>query len=82
MDIENPPLTDNPQLNRWLELLTEKLRHIDKLDVDQISFREITDPAAPTDGYVLLYAKDATGNKEKLSARFETGAVQDVASEP
>lgn len=82
MLIENPPRTGNAELDMWLEALTEKLRFMDKIECEQISFKEITDPLAPSDGYVLLYAKDAGSSKEKLSARFETGAVQDIGAEP
>jgi hypothetical protein len=45
-------------------------------------FIEQTDPAAPADVNVRLYAKDAGAGKTALVARFPTGAVQTIATEP
>lgn len=43
--------------------------------------KEISDPSAPGAGECVLYLKDV-GGKTQLTARFETGAVQQVAIEP
>lgn len=43
---------------------------------------EIADPAAPASNRVVLYAKDSGGGKTQIVARFNTGAVQILATEP
>ena len=50
--------------------------------VEYIGFEEIADPTAPADTHARLYVKDAGSSKTKLSVRFPTGAVIDIASEP
>lgn len=46
-----------------------------------VVFAERTDPDAPADTKVVLYARD-NGGKTELAARFASGAVQQVAIEP
>lgn len=43
---------------------------------------EIADPAAPSANTGRLYFKDDGGGKTRLAARFPTGAVQTIATEP
>lgn len=53
-----------------------------------IEFREYnnatptTDAAAPSDGRCVLYCRDNGAGKEQLCVRFNTGAVQVLATEP
>jgi Pectate lyase superfamily protein len=55
-----------------------------RLDIDAgaMTLAEMTAPAAPADGSVVLYAVAAGGGKTKLMALFATGAAQQVALEP
>jgi hypothetical protein len=45
-------------------------------------FIEIADPAAPAANNAVLYAKDNGAGKTQLAVRFNTGAVQILATEP
>lgn len=45
-------------------------------------FNEIADPAAPATNIGALYMRDNGGGKTQLVARFPTGAVQVIATEP
>lgn len=45
-------------------------------------FGEISDPAAPPSNFARLYARDDGGGKTQLVVRFNTGAVQVIATEP
>ena len=45
-------------------------------------FLEQSDPAAPATNIALLYAKDNGSGKTQIVARFATGAVQVIATEP
>lgn len=44
-------------------------------------FEEISDPAAPAANHGIVYCRD-TGGKTQLVIRFNTGAVQVIATEP
>lgn len=82
MQIPQPPKTGNSELDFWLVQLIKELRHFSKAEADQVEFTEISDPDAPSDGKGILYCKDAGLGKTKLSIRFATGVVQDIATEP
>lgn len=47
-----------------------------------IIFSEKTDSAAPAADKVTLYAKDNGAGKTLLVARFSSGAVQTIATQP
>jgi len=47
-----------------------------------VNLQETSDPAAPGSNEVRLYAKDNGAGKTQLVARFATGAVQTIATEP
>lgn len=49
---------------------------------DAIESPEISDPAAPAANTALLYARDNGAGKTQWVARFPTGAVQVIATEP
>lgn len=48
------------------------------IDMEELS----SDPSAPSANRVRLFLKDTGGGKSQLTARFATGAVQVVATEP
>jgi hypothetical protein len=50
------------------------------LDIGE--FNGATDPAAPADNRGRLYVRDNGAGKEQLCVRFNTGAVQVLATEP
>lgn len=50
--------------------------------VGHISGAEIADPAAPAANTGILYFRDNGAGKTQLVARFPTGAVQVIATEP
>lgn len=53
------------------------------IDVAQgVTIEQILPPAAPLTGNVTLFCEDAGAGKAKLSAKFHTGAVQVIATEP
>lgn len=52
--------------------------HLDK----HVLLVEISDPDAPDANGVKLYARDSGGGKTQIVARFATGAVQVLATEP
>ncbi len=47
-----------------------------------IEFIEMTDPAAPTNTHSRLYTRLNGGGKTELCVRFNTGAIQILATEP
>ncbi|MCR4339412.1 MAG: hypothetical protein NUW01_05940 [Gemmatimonadaceae bacterium] len=47
-----------------------------------VLFAEISDPDAPAANGARLYAKDSGAGKTLIVARFPTGAVQTIATEP
>lgn len=47
-----------------------------------IDLLEIADPAAPASNHGVLYVRDNGSGKTQLCARFPTGAVQVIATEP
>lgn len=47
-----------------------------------VELGKLTDPAAPAANFGLLYMKDNGGGKMQIVARFPTGAVQVIATEP
>lgn len=51
-------------------------------DGGYMQYREVTDPAAPGANLARLYARDNGAGKTQLVARFNTGAVQVIATEP
>lgn len=59
----------------------QEATEIDILGGD-ILFTERADPAAPAANKAVLYSKDNGGGKTQIVARFPTGAVQVIATEP
>jgi len=51
-------------------------------DGGAVQFIEIGDPAAPAVNNAVLYVKDNGAGKTQLAVRFNTGAVQVIATEP
>lgn len=47
-----------------------------------LQFREVADPSAPASDFGFLYMKDNGSGKTQLVARFPTGAIQVIATEP
>lgn len=47
-----------------------------------VTFTERTDPAAPAADKAILYAKDNGSGKTLLVVRFNTGAIQTIATQP
>lgn len=47
-----------------------------------LQFEETTDPTAPAANNAILYAKDNGAGKTQIVARFPTGAIQVLATEP
>lgn len=71
------------QLKAWCHELYKYLEYQSRIEVEYIEMKELTsDPAAPGANRVRVYAVDNGSSKTKLSARFNTGAVQSVAVEP
>lgn len=52
------------------------------LGAHSLGGQEIADPAAPAANHGVLYFRDNGSGKTQLVARFPTGAVQVVATEP
>jgi hypothetical protein len=79
-----PPVTnDVKQLRDWCDQLYQWLIYPDKLEIQFIEMKELAnDPSAPGTNRVRLYAKDTGGSKTRIYARFSTGVVQTVATEP
>lgn len=70
------------RLEHFLKGLRRSKGHL-ILDDGGLELEELsTDPDAPTAGRVALYAKDNGSGKTGLYARFNTGAVQQIAVEP
>lgn len=70
-----------------LELLLKLFRRDPQggyaMDSSFLQMQELdTDPPAPTANRVRLYARDNGAGKTQLCARFATGAVQVIATEP
>lgn len=66
-----------------IEPVTNQTEPVLKLNEGFMRFyQRAADPAAPSAGNVVVYAKDAGGGKTGLYARFDTGAVQQLALEP
>ena len=83
MDLSPPPVTGNPEFDEWAERLYRFLKYMPKLECQFIELQELSaSPAAPGTNRVRVYAIDTGGAKTQLSARFATGAVQAVATEP
>jgi len=83
MDLGPPPVTGNEAFDEWAELLYAYLRYPPKLECQFIEMQELSaSPDAPAVNRVRVYAIDTGGAKTQLSARFATGAVQAVATEP
>ena len=82
MDLSPPPATGNEKFDEWIERLYRYLQYPPAFECQFIELQELSaDPAAPGANRVRIYAIDATA-KTRLSARFSTGAVQTVATEP
>jgi hypothetical protein len=79
-----PPTTNDVKaLRDWCDQLYQWLTYPDKFEAQFIELAELTaNPAAPGTNRVRVYAKDSGGGKTVLHARFATGAVQTVATEP
>lgn len=79
-----PPVTDDVKvLQRWCENLYQWLIYPDKLEVNFIELQEQSaDIDAPAANRARIYCKDSGGGKTLLVSRFNTGAVQTVATEP
>jgi len=81
------PRAGNPQeIAAFLEGLLVDLNAVLRgggVFLDQfIEGKEISDPAAPATNFGRLYFKDNGAGKTQLVARFPTGAVQVIATEP
>lgn len=50
--------------------------------LDLTEYNTTTDPAAPSDNHARVYVRDNGSGKEQLCVRFNTGAVQVLATEP
>lgn len=48
----------------------------------ETEFTEMTDPSAPAANTAVLYCRDNGSGKTQLCARFATGAVQVIATQP
>jgi len=83
MDLREPgSLTDNEELNQWLDDLYRWLQYPGKFTAEFIELKELSaDKAAPGDNRVRIYAIEDTA-KTELRARFNSGAVQEIAEEP
>lgn len=51
-------------------------------DSGYMEFNEVSDPSAPSTNYGRLYMRDNGAGKTQLVARFPTGAIQVIATEP
>lgn len=49
---------------------------------NHLEMNERADPAAPAANKAAFYCRDSGGGKTQLVARFPTGAVQVIATEP
>jgi hypothetical protein len=61
---------------------TGTLRELNIGNVGKVTFTEISDPAAPSTNTGELYMRDNGGGKTEIVARFPTGAIQVIATEP
>lgn len=78
-----PETNDIRELRMWCDSLYRWLLYPDKFECNFIELSERSaDVDAPGTNRVRIYSKDSGGGKTKLVARFATGAVQDVATEP
>lgn len=79
-----PPDTNDIKLLRnWCDQLYQWIIYPDKFEVQFIELKEMSsDPSAPGANRVRVYAKDTGAGKTRLHARFTTGAIQTVATEP
>jgi hypothetical protein len=79
-----PPETENVKvLKAWCDQLYQWLIYPDKFEAQFIEMKELAnDPTAPGTDRVRVYAKDTGGGKTCLHARFATGAIQTIATEP
>jgi hypothetical protein len=78
-----PETNDIRELKKWCDDLYMWLIFPDKFECNFIELSERSaDFDAPGSDRVKIYAKDSGGGKTKLVARFATGAVQDIATEP
>jgi hypothetical protein len=53
-----------------------------KVDTGYVEFNEMTEPSAPSSNGARLYTKDNGSGKTQLCVRFNSGAVQVLATEP
>ncbi len=66
---------------RFLALQGQESIHL-RTDLGAIEMSEVSDPAAAATGTGYLYMKDNGEGKTQLVARFPTGVVQVIATEP
>lgn len=52
------------------------------MDSSFLELQEISDPPAPAANRVRIYARDNGAGKTQFCARFATGAVQVISTEP
>ena len=79
------PVIGRQELQAVLKEVARLRRRVEQLERRQTthaSFAEITDPDAPEDSSVRVYASDAGSGKTQLVARFPTGSVQQITVEP
>jgi hypothetical protein len=79
-----PPDTNDIKLLRnWCDQLYQWIIYPDKLEVQFIELKEMSsDPSAPGTNRVRVYAKETLAGKTRLHARFNTGAIQTILTEP
>lgn len=74
VSVPGKPHPDTTAVQRNFEALVKQ--------VEGPTLEESADPAAPAANGVRLYARDNGAGKTQLCARFATGAVQIIATEP
>ena len=83
MDITPPPQTGNEAFDEWMNRFYRSMSSMSKLECQYIEMDELSaSPEAPGVNRVRIYAIDSGGGKTQLTARFNTGVVQAIATEP
>jgi hypothetical protein len=83
MELTPPPQTGKEPFDEWMNLLYRWLSNMSKIECEYIEMKELSaSPAAPGTDRVRIYAIDSGGAKTQLTARFNTGVVQVIKTEP
>lgn len=82
VDPLTPATTAEDRHAQRLGDLERRVAAIDARAMRAVELAETTEPAAPEDGRVVLWAKDDGAGKTALMARFPTGASIQLAVEP